>query len=172
MRYFKTPDLAYPGQGCRMQDLQEIIRQIREEVELGSVHISGVEKLQDARFVLSRQAIELMLRQVLENAKKFHPNKSPNVSIVLSSHTNAVGKLTIMDDGTSLASEQIMRAWTPYYQAERGFSGEVPGMGLGLAMVAALLWGVGGNYTIANRKLGPGIVVDLYIPLEVSQPQS
>jgi len=33
----------------------------------------------------------------------------------------------------------------PYYQAEKYHPGQVAGVGLGLSVVASLVWGVGGN---------------------------
>jgi hypothetical protein len=38
-------------------------------------------------------------------------------------------------------------------------------MGLGLAMVATLVWGVGGTCRAYNRQDGQGIVVELVLPL-------
>jgi K+-sensing histidine kinase KdpD len=55
--------------------------------------------------------------------------------------------------------------WTPYYQGEKHFTGESAGMGLGLSMVASLIWNVGGSCRAYNRDDGPGIVIDLVIPL-------
>jgi nitrogen fixation/metabolism regulation signal transduction histidine kinase len=55
--------------------------------------------------------------------------------------------------------------WSPYYQDEKYFTGQMPGMGLGLAMVAAIVWGVGGTCRIHNREQGPGVVVELVLPL-------
>jgi C4-dicarboxylate-specific signal transduction histidine kinase len=40
----------------------------------------------------------------------------------------------------------------------------VPGMGLGLPMVASLLWRIGGSCRISNREPGPGIDVEIRIP--------
>ena len=54
--------------------------------------------------------------------------------------------------------------WTPYYQAEKLFTGEVRGMGLGLAMVASLVWEAGGSCRMFNRADGPGITVELLLP--------
>jgi len=53
----------------------------------------------------------------------------------------------------------------PYFQAEKCFSGEVKGMGLGLAMVARLVWGSGGNCRLYNRDDQPGIRVEVTLPL-------
>ena len=64
----------------------------------------------------------------------------------------------------TLAPDQLARAWLPYYQSERFFTGQVPGMGLGLPMVASLLWRIGGACRICNRDSGPGVDVEIRIP--------
>ena len=55
-------------------------------------------------------------------------------------------------------------AWTPYVQAEKYFTGEAQGMGLGLPLVATLVWRVGGQAQIYNREDGPGVVVEIDLP--------
>jgi hypothetical protein len=37
-------------------------------------------------------------------------------------------------------------------------------MGLGLPMVASLLWRIGGSCRISNRAPGPGVDVEICIP--------
>jgi PAS domain S-box-containing protein len=56
-------------------------------------------------------------------------------------------------------------AWTPYYQGEKYCTGEVKGLGLGLAMVATQVWNVGGTCLLSNQPAGPGVIVDLLLPL-------
>jgi signal transduction histidine kinase len=53
----------------------------------------------------------------------------------------------------------------PYYQAERYFTGQVPGMGLGLPTVATLVSRVGGTVYLRNRSGGPGVVVEFTSPI-------
>jgi two-component system cell cycle response regulator len=65
----------------------------------------------------------------------------------------------------TLTPEQLDQAWTPYYQGEKHFTGEVPGMGLGLATIATIIWGVGGICRIANRADRPGVVVELTVSI-------
>jgi K+-sensing histidine kinase KdpD len=38
-------------------------------------------------------------------------------------------------------------------------------MGLGLPLVASLVWEIGGQCRLANREDGPGVVVELQLPL-------
>jgi nitrogen fixation/metabolism regulation signal transduction histidine kinase len=59
----------------------------------------------------------------------------------------------------------------PYYQGEKDFTGEAPGMGLGLSTVSAIVWGVGGACRITNREDGPGVIVELVVPeIEAGDP--
>jgi DNA-binding response OmpR family regulator len=164
-QYLRTTDTATPGEECHIAQIEPMIQQMSQEMEIPSVQVMGLENVGDVPLVLSQQAIDLILRQLLDNTKKFHPQHSPVVEIIFSrSHDNAVG-IRVCDDGVHLSAEQLATAWVPYYQAEKDFSGEVPGMGLGLAMVAALLWNVGGQYHLSNRSPGPGVEVELIIPL-------
>jgi K+-sensing histidine kinase KdpD len=115
---------------------------------------------------LSEGSASLVLREVLDNAKKFHPNNSPEIKIeVVPSPMNNAVHLKVTDNGIHLSSEQIAQVWTPYYQGEKYFTGESGGMGLGLAMVASAVWGVGGSCRMHNRASEPGIVVEIILPV-------
>jgi len=166
LRYVEAPaTLEAEAERCRLAELPALVAEIGASLEIGALTITrdGVDL--DAYAPFSRQALELVLWELLENAKKFHPRRSPTVEVKLSPGAEGV-RLQIGDDGATLSPDQLVRMWTPYYQAESGFSGTVPGMGLGLAMVAALVWRVGGTCRARNREAGAGIVVELSFPVE------
>jgi len=73
--------------------------------------------------------------------------------------------MQICDDGLHLSPEQLSRVWLPFYQGEKYFTGEIPGMGLGLAMVASLVWSAGGKCRLYNREDRSGLVVELCLPV-------
>jgi two-component system cell cycle response regulator len=75
-------------------------------------------------------------------------------------------QIRVVDDGQTLSTKQLSWAWLPYMQGEKDFTGELPGMGLGFPMVATLVWKVGGDLWLRNRPDGPGVIVELKIPLE------
>ncbi len=171
IRHFLTaPDLAQPGQECPLSRIPKIVAHVQQELNVQHIYFSGWDKHDAKPLVLSEQAIALIFRQILENAKKFHPTQSPTIHIVLSVHNEEEACIHIRDDGATLTPEQMERVWTPYYQIEKNFSGQVPGMGLGLAIVASLLWSVGGRYSIANCDPSPGVKVEIIIPFAKKQP--
>jgi hypothetical protein len=72
--------------------------------------------------------------------------------MVVSRSNAATVNLRIDDDGLTLSPEQLARAWSPYYQGEKYFTGQATGMGLGLSMVATLVWGAGGGLPHLQSK--------------------
>jgi DNA-binding response OmpR family regulator/signal transduction histidine kinase len=163
-QYLNTPGLALPGEECQVGRIPSLIERIRTETSLHALALTGVDALADTYVALSEQSIDLILREVVGNAVKFHPTKTPTVEVAVTAPNGQDVHIVVSDDGITLTPEQLAQVWVPYYQAEKKFSGQIPGMGLGLAMVASLLWNVGGHYLMTNRTPGPGVVVDLSIP--------
>ncbi len=112
--------------------------------------------------------MEMILWELLKNAKKFHPQQSPALTINFANIAVGV-RIQIRDDGLTLSPQQLLKIWTPYYQAEKYFTGQVPGMGLGLSAVAALISGVGGTYQTYNQEEGPGVVIELVLPVNKAE---
>jgi len=139
------------------------IKRISTDLGLEHVAVSG-QHAGRRRLKLSQRAVESIFWELLENAKKFHPNKSPVVEVTVAVEPADSLSLRIIDDGITLSPGQISKLWSPYYQGEKYFTGEIPGMGLGLPMVAALVWEVGGTCQLRNRDDGPGVIVELVIP--------
>jgi two-component system cell cycle response regulator len=167
LQYVEAPDLVEAELGgCCLSAIPGIVAEINTSLEIQSLAVSpAVEDLDGVQVPISCQVMELILWELLENAKKFHPAGSPTVAITISVASDGV-QLQVADDGLTLSPDQLLKMWRPYYQAESGFSGQVPGIGLGLAMVSTLVWRVGGACRAYNREPGPGVVVELALPIE------
>lgn len=118
----------------------------------------------DSTLPLSNRALEQILFELLENSRKFSPHETPTITISLAIEDGDL-LLAIADDGLTLAPQQIRWAMTPFLQGEKYFTGETPGMGLGLSLVSALVWRAGGTVNLHNRSGLPGVVVELRFAL-------
>jgi CheY-like chemotaxis protein/anti-sigma regulatory factor (Ser/Thr protein kinase) len=164
LHYLKTPLLARSGELVRVGQLVDLVAQIATQLGL-TISIKTMEQIEDWALRLTRRGLTSLLWELLENAQKFHPQRAPTVQVTLAAKPPGMLLLSIMDDGVHLSPEQVARVWLPYYQAEKHFTGERPGMGLGLPMVATIVWEVGGECRFRNRTDGPGVIVELELPL-------
>ncbi|MFN8458847.1 MAG: response regulator [Anaerolineae bacterium] len=167
-RYLEIPRLGHPERiYCGVSEVATIVAEIKIGLGLESVSISAeaIAQLEQSYLVLSRQEVELILWELLENARKFHPSQTPAVEINLKPYPVGI-QLEVADNGLTLSSEQLAKVWQPYYQGEKYFTGQMPGMGLGLSMVSTLVWRAGGACRMYNRPGGPGVVVELVLPLK------
>ncbi len=165
-QYIDAPDLIRSEHGrCAVAELRSIIAEVNANLGIATIHVQSnmAWELGAGDLAISRHGLTLILGELIENAHKFNPRQDPAIEIAVAPNHNAI-KLHVRDDGLSLAPDQLARVWLPYYQGERFFTGQVPGMGLGLPMVASLLWRIGGSCRISNREPGPGVDVEICIP--------
>jgi len=166
MKYIDAPLSLNVGEPMALEKIPEMVRIICEPLRLTNVVVSLPEHLTSTVVALTYDALEIVFYELLENARKFHPDKNPTVEVSVRQVDEGYVRLRVADDGQSLSAEQLSWAWLPYLQGEKDFTGELPGMGLGFPMVATLVWKAGGDFWLRNRNDGPGVIVELKIPLE------
>jgi CheY-like chemotaxis protein/nitrogen-specific signal transduction histidine kinase len=152
------------GSPFQLVDCQPLIEQIVAELSLQDVAFSLPFADSSLSLILTRQSMEVIFTELLTNAQKFHPNKTPQIQIEGEVVDSKV-VFTVTDDGQNLPASELANIWLPYYQVEKFFSGQEPGTGLGLAKVAGLIWETGGRYQALSREDGVGVCLKLYLPL-------
>lgn len=157
-------DLPRSRGTMEFRQLEPLVNEVVGLLELPPVRVEVAEELTDRAFPLSRRAAELVVLELCRNAARFHPEHSPRLELEVQG-CDGQAVLEVRDDGLTLAPEQLTQAWLPYYQGEAHFTGNQPGMGLGLTMVGSLIAEVGGRCRLRNRAPGPGVVVELRLPL-------
>lgn len=128
------------------------------------VQVTVAPELTGRELPVSATSLDLVLVELLENARKFHPQQAPAVAVEAVADGSGGVRLRIIDDGVSLSPAQLERAWIPYYQADKHLAGEIPGIGLGLSYVATIVWRAGGDCRLRNRDDRPGLIVELRLP--------
>ena len=167
LRYVESTVVDNQVNGCELSSVPDIASKVSEMLELTSTRCLISEQLGDAKIRFSEDSLSTILWEVMRNAQKFHPKQAPEIEIVIEKASRKKISLRVIDNGITLPPDQLLAVWQPYYQAERNFTGEVPGAGLGLTAVALLTWQIGGQYKIYNRPDTPGVVVELILPLMI-----
>ncbi|MEI7645421.1 MAG: response regulator [Chloroflexales bacterium] len=165
LNYMRPPADLYGSDMITLDDLDAMVHMIAGDLQIAQIETIRRDLDVNRRIAMTRHSLDVTLRELLENAQKFHPAHTPQVSVTIAAAADNQICLLITDDGVNLSPEQISAAWRPYYQGERSFTGQIEGMGLGLALVARIVYAVGGRCAIANRSDGPGVVIELHIPL-------
>jgi len=100
------------------------------------------------------EALQLVLMQLFGNALKFHPERTPLISLKLAPWDEHKVRMEIEDDGPGIPEELQEQVWQPMYQIDRIGAGEVPGAGIGLSLVANIAWRLGGRCWIESTVFG------------------
>lgn len=165
LEYLDSPLSLQAGQPMALGDLPALAKGIAENREIDHLSISLPDSLVGRKVAIPPSAMEMILYELLDNAHKFHPQKDPQVEIFVRRLDEEHIQMYVCDDGLTLTAQQLQWALQPYFQGEKHFTGEAPGMGLGIPTVASLVWQVGGKIRLANREPGPGVQVELILPL-------
>jgi two-component system, cell cycle response regulator len=166
LTYIDAPLALNLGKPLVLEEFPKIVKTACTTLQLDNVAFSLPENLCPLSIAMTPDAVEMVLHELLENARKFHPKHEPQIEISVGQTDEGFILIRIADNGTTLSTEQLQWAWLPYFQGEKDFTGELPGLGLGFPMVATLIWKAGGTINLRNRSEGPGVIVDLQIPLE------
>ncbi|MBI2331999.1 MAG: hybrid sensor histidine kinase/response regulator [Chloroflexi bacterium] len=164
LKYTRLYTNANNTDGFELSGFKELTGRIAAEVGITDVVVNMHGSLEQVKIALPLQSMEVLLWEILGNSKKFHPAHTPQVIVDVTPASSQGINLQFSDDGITLSPKQLTTAWLPYYQGEKDFTGEMPGMGLGLSTVNAIVWGAGGNSHLMNRSDKPGVVIRLTIP--------
>jgi two-component system cell cycle response regulator len=165
LEYLDTPLSLQAGSPMELAKLPALVEEAARSHDIVHLSTSLPENLAAQKVALPSNAMELILYELMDNAHKFHPQHDPHVEVTVTPLDDKHIRLCVCDDGLTLNAKQLHWALVPYFQGEKHFTGEAPGMGLGLPTVASLVWQVGGQIRLANREPGPGVQVELRLPL-------
>lgn len=120
----------------------------------------------DARVAGDRDAVNRVIRNLVENAIKYGP-KGQTIRLGISHGEKGAALLTVDDEGPGIPRDEWSRIWQPYYRLDRDRNVAMGGSGLGLAVVADLTRVLGGRAWVGDAP-GKGARFTVEIPLHES----
>ena len=103
---------------------------------------------------------------LLHNAAKF-TERGGTIAIALR-HETDVAVLSVRDNGTGITADVLERIFEPFSQAEAGLDRSRGGLGLGLAVVKAMVELHGGTVEAHSEGIGMGSEFIVRLPLDAS----
>jgi CheY-like chemotaxis protein len=168
MEEFREPMDQSDG-ALLLEDLDAVVEHVCQQLALSSDQCSYTRTV--SRLPPFRPAvIERILYLLLDNAIKFHPRRAPQVRITMNDEGQDSVRLEVEDDGPGIPSELWTRVWQPLYQIDREGAGQIAGIGVGLSLVANIVWRVGGRCWIENGDAG-GARICIIAPARQTQSQ-
>ncbi|MBL0059671.1 MAG: GAF domain-containing protein [Elusimicrobia bacterium] len=90
-----------------------------------------------------------VMRNLIENAAKFD-HKPQKLIRVFGRVENGEALISVEDEGAGIPSEEIPRIFQKFYQVEESFTGQVDGVGLGLALSKRIVEAHGGTLRVRS----------------------
>jgi CheY-like chemotaxis protein len=171
VRFATGPNEAERGAPFSTRDLPALVAALAVDLSLSSVQVELDGDVPVTPLALAGLTMRLILAELLDNARKFHPHGGqPKIRVRARAWRPAEAAagvlLIISDDGRHLSPDQLSRIWEPYYQVEKLFTGQVQGMGLGLSMIRGIVLSAGGECQALNVADGPGLSIELRLPFK------
>ncbi len=101
------------------------------------------------------------LSNLLGNALKYG-GEPPRVTVRAAKRAGGV-EIAVADEGAGLSNAEIPRLFEPFYRGQRASEAQIPGSGLGLALVKRIVESHGGRVIAGNRP-GGGALFTIQIP--------
>lgn len=114
------------------------------------------------------QRIEVVLRNLIENAAKYTGDDSP-IRISASQHGNDL-IIRVEDQGPGIPLEESDRIFESFYRVESGLVRDAPGAGIGLAICQGFVRAHGGDIWLEPRPIGTCITFSLPITDAFGKP--
>ena len=127
------------------------------------VEVSGSDVPSNLRYVVGdADRIRQALTNLLSNACKH--TASGAVTVDASAADDSMVRLNVSDTGSGISSDDVARLFRPFERGRQDHESEMPGVGLGLAIVTGIATAMGGSTGAAPRAEG-GSLFWIDIPL-------
>ena len=159
---FVSQNKSYTGNGVCVSRFERIIHNVCEIIpSLSQLDVNVLVEQEEARYGISEESFSMVVRELIDNAVKFHPKQAPSIQVDIRACKDDFLEVAFMDDGIGVEPSKLAWMSQPYTQLEDDPTGNVPGVGLGLSTITLVVWEMGGWLSFENRTDQKGLMVKI-----------
>jgi PAS domain S-box-containing protein len=161
---------AQAGRPLKEEDIdliamtEEVIGMLRQQASGKNIHIAAAHAPRAPLLRADPRGIRQILTNLVSNALQCTP-PGGHVMVTLDQAPSGGLRIAVRDTGIGIAPEHLKQVFTPFFQAETGFSRQQQGIELGLSICKALVDAHGGSMSVSSRP-GQGTTVTVEFPRE------
>jgi PAS domain S-box-containing protein len=149
-------------------DLDELLSEVAEAMQqLHPTHMILIRGVAKTRLLGDRDRLEQVFTNLLSNAIKYSP-AAHTVELEIGSSAEAI-TVRVRDHGIGIPQEEREKIFERYYRAVDPSTHALPGLGMGLYLVAEIVKEHGGTITVESER-GNGSTFQVTLPL-TRQPE-
>ncbi len=142
--------------------VEEVVASLHTQIDNRPVQIRAEESLPP--LALDRRLLRLALKQLLDNALKYSPPRSP-ITVRVSNGNQAIN-FEVTDQGQGIPPQEQGRLFERFYRSP-SVKNQIPGFGLGLAIANNIVQAHHGELTVSSR---PGeTTFRMTLPIDVKE---
>jgi signal transduction histidine kinase len=157
------------GMRCERQDLVPILRELAQAYNSGPPGVRLPAAPFEVILDIDREKIRTVLRNLLENARKYALPDSRPVEIEVDQEAVTI-VVRVRDDGPGIPQADLPNLFEPFYRVDRSRSRKTGGYGLGLSICKRIMEAHGGSIVVTNNP-GRGACFVLTFPT-LADPRS
>jgi two-component system sensor histidine kinase KdpD len=127
--------------------VEDVVASLHTQIDNRPLEIRAEPSL--PQLPLDRRLLKLALKQVLDNALKYSPPRSP-IAVRVSNSANAIN-FEVTDRGPGIPEQEQDRVFERFYRSP-SVKNQVPGFGLGLAIANSIVEAHHGQLTVDSRS--------------------
>ena len=150
--------------------VEDAVRKMRTLAKAADLRLVAESNVRDLTAMVDPRALSQVFLNLLSNAIKFTP-AGGEVRVSTGLEANGAIFVSITDTGVGMAPEDVARVFRPFEQAAPNNRVTLPGTGLGLPIVKALVELHGGRVDLTSSR-DEGTSVRILLPAACHRPQS
>lgn len=152
---------------CVIDELDTCIRAIQPRLALKHQQFEADLSEDIPNLYIYPNDLAIMVGNLLDNAIKYTPDGG-KISLTTSCDTNTL-EISIRDNGEGIPPEDLPRISERFFRVDRAHTHNIPGVGLGLALAAAVVRQYNGVLRIASSGIpGEGTHASIGLPIRSS----